>query len=279
MKLSPKGRFFLVGCPRSGTTLLQSLLAAHPEIASFPESYFFTRLVPEYEPRRFALGIASKRTKPRFEQFLHDIGRPEMIKILPLFAFSMSQYTRTFVEVLDRVTEEQGKRIWIEKTPRHLYYIDYIENLIKQVKFLHIIRNGEDVVASLYEVTHQHPKAWLGELDIDECICQWLKAIQVSRTYLSKANHAFVRYEHLVEAPESVLTRICKFLGVDFNQSMLESYSSTAKQVILAREPWKASVSGKIKNANSKKFYELFTEKQRQYIIDKLREVNLNDFS
>jgi hypothetical protein len=33
-------RLFLVGCPRSGTTLLQSLLAAHPQIASFPESHF-----------------------------------------------------------------------------------------------------------------------------------------------------------------------------------------------------------------------------------------------
>ncbi|MGL4503377.1 MAG: sulfotransferase family protein, partial [Planktothrix sp.] len=41
-----KNRIFLVGCPRSGTTLLQSLLAAHPQIASFPESHFFQSLAP-----------------------------------------------------------------------------------------------------------------------------------------------------------------------------------------------------------------------------------------
>jgi hypothetical protein len=45
MKQKIKGRFFLVGCPRSGTTLLQSLIVAHSQIASFPESKFFQRVV------------------------------------------------------------------------------------------------------------------------------------------------------------------------------------------------------------------------------------------
>ncbi|MEM9163612.1 MAG: sulfotransferase, partial [Cyanobacteria bacterium P01_F01_bin.4] len=50
------GKFFVVGCSRSGTTLLQSLLASHPEIISFPESKFFVDLVwmPEERSRRYA---------------------------------------------------------------------------------------------------------------------------------------------------------------------------------------------------------------------------------
>jgi hypothetical protein len=84
-----------------------------------------------------------------------------------------------------------------------------------------------------------------------------------------------VRYEHLVEEPQSVLTELCRFIGVAFNEKMLRDYSVAAKGVILEREPWKAAVGNKIQNANSTKFYELFNEEQRQYILNRLSEVNI----
>ena len=44
-RIKIKDRIFIVGCPRSGTTLLQSLLAAHPQIHSFPETHFFPNTI------------------------------------------------------------------------------------------------------------------------------------------------------------------------------------------------------------------------------------------
>lgn len=86
-----QARLFLVGCPRTGTTLIQSLLAAHSQIASFPESHLL---------------LAGGGTR-------------------------------------------WGQTIWLEKTPLHLLYIKQFEQFIPGVKFIHLLRNGADVVASL----------------------------------------------------------------------------------------------------------------------------------
>jgi hypothetical protein len=146
---SPKKRFFLVGCPRSGTTLLQSLLTAHPQITSFPESHFFRHLIPDLNSKRYWLGIASRKAKPRFEAFLKEINREDMSSHLSQLAIFQYQYIQAFFHVLDTITQQQGKTIWIEKTPGHVHCIDYIQKRVKKAKFIHLIRNGSDVVASL----------------------------------------------------------------------------------------------------------------------------------
>ena len=69
MQTAPKQRIFLVGCPRSGTTLLQSLLAAHPDITSFPESHFFRHLIDNRRWLHRTFGIASKRARTRKIKF------------------------------------------------------------------------------------------------------------------------------------------------------------------------------------------------------------------
>ncbi|MGK7877104.1 MAG: sulfotransferase [Xenococcaceae cyanobacterium] len=276
MKLASNSPVFLVGCPRSGTTLLQSLLTAHPKIASFPESKFFQYLVPEYEPRRRSLGVASRRLRPMLEQFFEEIGYPEMKQHLPNMPQFLGQYTRKFIKILDRIAQKQGKSIWVEKTPEHLEYIEYIEKFVPEALIIHIIRNGSDVVASLYEMGQKYSSTW-DVLEIDSCIDKWIKFIEISRSYLHKPHHTMVRYEQLVEDPQPVLMKVCEFIGVEFNESMLQDYRVVAKQLIRDREKWKALVSEPIQNNNSYKFYKLFDEAQQQYILERLSGVNLDE--
>jgi hypothetical protein len=200
-----KGRIFIVGCPRSGTTLLQSLLAAHPQIASFPETHFFESLAPANPLiRSLGMGLASgQRVRRRFKNFLSIINRENMEEYLPSFPLFMSQYASAFVQVLDRITEEQGKSLWIEKTPGNLRQIGLIEKLLEGAQFIHIIRSGSDTVASLYEVTQNHPEVWGYRWTIDECIRQWKEDIEITQIYFSKPNHTLVKYEQLVETPPS----------------------------------------------------------------------------
>lgn len=273
-------RIFLVGCPRSGTTLLQSLLAAHPQIASFPESHFFKYLTPS-RPWMRSLGIASRWVQPRLKEFLQEIGQEIYISSLPKNAIFRHQYVKVFIEFLDTLTVQQNKTLWLEKTPEHLHYIDYIEKVVPGAKFIHIIRNGSDVVASLYEVTRKYShwgkviapqtqkssNAW----EIDRCIHQWIQDTKMSYTQLNKPNHILVKYEQLVDDPYSILMKVCKFIEVEFSEELLKKYCTSAQQLILEREPWKLSVTQPIKSTNSTKFYSVFTEEQRQYILSKLR--------
>ena len=282
MRTSSSKHLFIVGSPRSGTTLLQSLLASHSEITSFPESHFFKYLV--FKQRRWsltlgALGIAPLGAKPRFKEFLHEINQEQMQSILPSFALFSRQYAHAFVKVLDTLTKQQGKTIWIEKTPGHLYCINSIEKLVPDAKFIHILRNGMDVVASQYEVTHKYPEIWGGARDVDECVERWIKDVKISQSYVNRPNHILVRYEKLLEDPQLMLTRICQFVGTDFDELMLQKYSNTYKRLVLSNEAWKASVKESIRSTNSKKFYEIFEEKQQSYILDRLQHISIDELS
>ena len=100
-----QGRIFVVGCPRSGTTLLQSLIAVHPDVASFPESKFFVRLVyPQSYRTKLGLtkiGIAAHSARHNLEEFVADIGveKAELAKFLSPNAIFMKQYARAFTKV------------------------------------------------------------------------------------------------------------------------------------------------------------------------------------
>ncbi|MGF1491618.1 MAG: sulfotransferase [Microcoleaceae cyanobacterium] len=264
---------FLVGCSRSGTTLLQSLLSAHPEVASFPESQFFHHLIPViYERRRYALGLISRRLKPRMETFFKDeMNRPELMNSLPRTPF-MGNYTRKFMKILKSLAEEQGKTVLLEKTPDHIYYIEYIEKLVPHSRFIHLIRNGADVIASLYEVTNKYPQPWGGARSIDVCIQDWLRAIAASEKYLPQPNHVGIRYEQLLEETETVLKRLCQFMGLEFSDCMVTNYRLEADRLINSSG---RKVESRLENRNSQKFYQVFTPEEQQYILDKIAGVDL----
>lgn len=275
MQSKTKNPVFIVGCPRSGTTLLQSLLSAHPQIASYPESHFFLKLFPKDNNWRRKIGIASRDAKPRFEAFLQEIEHQEFQKYIPKFPTFAFQFVRAFIKVLDTLTQQQGKSLWLEKTPMHLHHIEYIEKFIPEAKFIHIIRSGTDVVASLYEVTHKYPEAWSGERDIDTCISRWINDVKISLSYLDKSNHILVRYEDLIKDTNLVIKELCNFIGVEFVETMLNEYSTVARRIRLESEPWKSSVTEKIQSTNLKKFDNLFDDNQKEYIVKQLSSINL----
>ncbi|GAB4302910.1 MAG: hypothetical protein Fur0025_43920 [Oscillatoriaceae cyanobacterium] len=267
---------FIVGCPRSGTTLLQSILAAHSDIISFPETKFFQHLVPAKQPWK-TLGMVSRRFKPYLYNFLvKEIGHPELLANWPPLPF-ISLYSRRFAEILSILATEKGKTIWLEKTPEHRYYINEIEKHFGHVKIIHLLRSGADVVASLYEVTHKYPHLWHGKWDVDLCVDIWLEAVEISRNHLGKNNHIFVQYEQLVEQPQAVAEKLCQFLGIDFQEQMLANYGDAAKTVSLAAAG--RTVSTEIKNANSQKFYQVFSPEQQEYVRRRLSGVSLDDFA
>lgn len=265
---------FLVGCSRSGTTFLQSLLAAHPEITSFKESHFYQFMVPlKYEHRRYKLQLVSRRFKPHIKQYFEqEIKRPELLQYFPSVPIMLLQ-NQGFLKVMKHLAQEQGNHIFLEKTPDHIYYLTYIEKFVPNAKFIHIIRNGVEVIASLYEVTHKYPEPWGGARDIDTCIGNWLQAIQTTQKYINHPNHIIVGYEKLVNNPQSTLEKLCHFVDLDFDKNMLNNYIKSAEA--LTYEAGGRTISNEIKNTSSKKFSTIFNETEQRYIFNKIKQVNL----
>jgi hypothetical protein len=254
------------------------MLAVHPEIHSFPESKFFLYLVslPEERSHRYAFGLIAPRLRPMLHQFLEDIGHPEMRRHVPMLPL-IRLYTGSFAYILNHVTSQEGKRIWLEKTPDHLRYIKYIERFMPEAKIIHVIRTGSNVVASLYDLSQTYPERWGRYFkNLDACIDRWTEDVAISRRYCDRSNHAFVRYEELVNDPHRVLRQLCQFIGVEFNSQMVEGYAAAAPALIRGRETWKVDVMGAIRQSSSDKFNRVLNDSQQQRVLQRLADVSLD---
>ncbi len=268
---------FIVGCARSGTTLLQSLLASHPDIASFPESKFFVDLVrmPAEKSRRYAFGIVAPQLRSTMESFLDEVEHPDLKRKLPRLPL-IGLYVRSFKEILAELTRLQGKSIWLEKTPEHLHRLKYIEMYMPEAKIIHIIRSGVDVVASLYDIAQRYPQHWGNTFStVDSCIQRWTDDVAITHRYLDRHNHTLVHYEQLVGNPADEVKRLCQFIGVTFDDHMIENYRKTSSQLVRSRETWKASNQQAIQNTNSQKFLSVFTPEQQAHVRQAVQAVKL----
>lgn len=196
-------------------------------------------------------------------------------KVLPSHALTLGQHTRTFTKTLDAIAQRQDKSIWIEKTPDHVNFIDFIESHVSDARFIHIVRHGPDVVASLYDVTHRYPAAWEGPWNVERCLRKWMTCATSTNKHCHKPNHLVVNYNNLVHEPASVSRTIGQFIGAELDTNALANRQGAFRKIALQREPWKAHSGKAIYHQPADKFSTLFDSQQQAYIIKTLSEAGL----
>ena len=241
-------RLFVVGVPRSGTTLVQSLLAAHGATTSFTESHFFDRHFRLLRPSSIAL--LTRDPRPALGRFLADNGEApppaaaglDGLPPRPALPFHGRAVGRSLLRVLDELALGRNRATWIEKTPRHLRYIPFLERLAggeAGLGFVHVVRDGLAVVASLRHAS----RGWERPYDLAACVRRWNADVAFSLRRLGAPRDHFVLYEELVERPEDALRRLLAGLGLDWRPEMLERYGAAAAGLVTAAEQgWKRDV-------------------------------------
>jgi hypothetical protein len=199
--------FFIVGCGRSGTTLLREMLNAHPHLSIPPECPFLLGYL--YRPEMSA-GLATKLLLK--EPWLNEWK-------LPLRREQFADCTNA----LDVVTRlhviyqlEHGGRRWGQKTPKFVRHLGHLRRLYPDAQFIHIIRDGRAVAAS-------YLRAPWGPTNIVAAAQYWrwnvLQGLKFARRYPDRC--VSVRYEDLVADPHSEITRLLEFLQEPFDQRVL----------------------------------------------------------
>lgn len=250
-----EGRIFLVGVPRSGTTLLQSLLAAHSRVTSFTESHLFSR------PFRQVPGLGTLLAEdptPRLLEFLAE-NRATAAEVAPWFgppapreltskvglATHTQSVARRLVDVLDALAQQRGFAVWLEKTPRHLRVLPLLETVCDDgvaTRFVHLFRDGLQTVASLFAASRHWPEAY----DLDTCIDRWNRDLVRSTRFIGRSGHHFVAYETLTRSPEAVLRPLFDALGLAWEAEVLAGFGDVAGELHTAEENWKAGVARRI---------------------------------
>lgn len=257
-------RVFIVGCPRSGTTLVQSILAAHKNIKSFPETHYFPSLSPAHWIYNL-IGFRSNRSYYKLKSFLEDAQYGHFVPSEKEFGLTVKAAISSFVNCLDGISSESGASSWIEKTPRHLKYISTIEKYVKNSKFIHVVRSGKDVVASLYHVTHVYPKQWGGARTLEKCINRWNSDIKITERYKDKNNHYILKYKDVVRRTKKTIRSIIDKLDIGKGGDNIENMIRNKKvsEIKKDSEKWKEKNEKSISQGESK-YHDVLTEFQKQ---------------
>lgn len=184
---------FIVGCQRSGTTLLRLMLDSHPNISCGPESGFLENLV---------------RITDSDWQRLSQFGYPKQ--------YWYNAMARFFDGIQRDYATSRGKGRWADKTPKYALYVDFLDRLFPRSYVIHVIRDPRDVVAS-----HRHRWGWRSALKAAAKWPRYVSAARESGGRLSSGRYLEVRYEDMVADPEGVMRRVLALVGEPWDDAVL----------------------------------------------------------
>jgi hypothetical protein len=213
----------IVGVPRSGTTLLRMMIDAHPSVAIPPETGFLPRLAdlapgPDSADAAWQV-ITTFHTWPDFHLDAAAL-RASFDRRAPLPpADAARAFYRSYAARL-------GKTQWGDKTPSYGADLDRIASLLPEARFLHMIRDGRDVMVSVRGLWFRP-----GET-VEACALDWARKIVRTRELGARVPwYLEVRYEALVLRPEETLRSICHFLELPFDRQMLTYYAGSGARL------------------------------------------------
>ena len=105
-----------------------------------------------------------------------------------------------------------GKRVLLEKTPRHIHKLDLIRTIVPGARFVIPVRDGRDVVASIYQRFGK----------IERGITRWIEENSIVLAERGKPDVLVYRHEDLVTDPAATVQRICTFLDLDYRNDLLD---------------------------------------------------------
>jgi tetratricopeptide (TPR) repeat protein len=197
----PKAHIFLVGFPRSGTTLLENVLAAHPDVVSLEEKDCLTSASAAY--------MMSQQGLER----LARISSGEALR----------QRDAYWSAVRGFGVEPRG-RVFIDKMPLSSVQLPLIAKLFPNARVLFARRDPRDVVLSCFRRRFGMNPAMYELLTLEGAAAYYDAVMRLSEFYrdiLPVPQHV-VRYESLVEDFEGTARAVCAFVGLGWNQSMFD---------------------------------------------------------
>jgi Sulfotransferase family len=204
---------FIVGCGRSGTTLLRAMLERHPSLAIPPESYFPISLAPSHSGRPFDREtlIADLMENPRFADW--QLAEPAARAAIQ----GASDFPSAIRSLFAAYAAAAGKARYGDKTPPFVLHIPELAEMFPEAVFIHVIRDGRDVAASLTQ-TDFGTGSTLRAADI------WVRRVRRGRasgSRLGPSRYLEIRYEALVQDPSDTIEDVARFVGIEPIEDML----------------------------------------------------------
>ncbi len=231
---------FIVGNSRSGTTLMANILGKNREVYSFNELHFFERFWTKDSPffsrkkgykvlhQLFCCAREHPFIKCKKGQFDNDIEKLLSNKEFPLNGVEI------YRDFLFYETEKMGKRIPCEQTPRNLFYLDTIFEYFPDAKIIYMIRDPRDTTLSqkykwkrIFKTKNEPYPMWEAVRNFVNyhpltMSLLWKSSAKAILPYWKNKNVICVKFESLLESPDTVVKDVCDFIGIQYHFSMLD---------------------------------------------------------
>jgi hypothetical protein len=263
-------RILVVGCPRSGTTLVQKLLGARNDVYTCRETHYFQRIRRPGKWKVLDYLMLSQRNVTGAFDFVrtHNELRGEYN---PGRVSSMRSAVLFFDRIMTSEAQLAGKVAWVEKTPAHLFHIGWIKRYIPTARFVHVLRDGRDVVASMVDAARKFPQAeaWKRYTDPQAAVEEYNRCLSASLKHSRSEDHVFVQYEHLIEDVELVCDSLYRSLDLAGEMADLD-LEGVHGRVVRSDEGWKSDSEGEISDTRLVKFNRMFDDVQKKLIVSSL---------
>ena len=187
---------FITGCPRSGTSILGQVVGAHPDVEYL------------YETLRW------KAPPP-------GSHRLTAAHVVPMLAARLRH---------ELEQERRGRRVIVEKNPRHSIQVPFLRAIWPGCKIIHIIRDGRDVACSLMpgigndDWNHLVPPNWQALRakyeGLERCAHFWRDVMAIALADLKRKPHCEIRYETLLDCPRATIEHVLKYLSLPWTDEM-----------------------------------------------------------
>jgi molybdopterin-biosynthesis enzyme MoeA-like protein len=262
MSIKSSPPVFIVGMPRSGTTLLSNLLNASEEIYFPQETHFFSQL-NKFKKNEGKL----KKTFEKFYLNKNEIyfksWNLDINKIEELAGLNEKELFEDLICLLQKQNKKQFES-WGEKTPIHFVYINEILKIYPKAKFVHIIRDPRDVFISMIA------SSWVKIFPFEEKISQYKISCQIHLS--TSENICSVKYEDLVKEPEKNLKKIFSFTNLNYTDQILHNFNKDENLNFSEKfEPWKKNNKNSIDAKSMFKWKKKVDRPLNYYISNKLK--------
>ncbi len=204
---------FLVGPPRSGTTMLERMLSAHSLIQGGPEPHILTPLAH--------LGVWAKVDKAPYDHILSAEAQKLFVQQLPNKEKDYWKACRAYCDVLysQYLIAMGNKKICLDKTPAYSLVLPFIAKVYPDAKYIILTRHPLATFSSFansffdgnYQIANEHNPILNRYIP---AIADFLRKKEVDLIH--------IRYEDLVKKPEETFEKICNFLEIPFEPEAIE---------------------------------------------------------
>lgn len=215
---------FIIGAPRSGSTLLNRMVGAHSRIEAPAEPHLLTPLAH--------LGYFERVEAAPYDPIIAQRGIRELVEQLPGGEEDYLAALRTYTDALyAKLLVSTSADFLVDKTPAYALVLDFVAKLYPNARYLVLTRHPMAVWSSVvdsffdgdHELAHRH----------NPIIERYVPAIaRFLRERPVPLQH--IRYEELVAEPERLMRDACDFLALDFEPGMVD-YGEAAPQHSAAR--------------------------------------------